>query len=475
MPAPAATSTLDRNQVETERRRFSREPQGTSVSGLIEALSFALDLTEGARPGHAVRTCVLGMRIGRALGLADDLLNDLYYALLLKDVGCSSNAARLFQIVGNDEMGAKRLTRTTDWTRFEWKQMQYLLKHAHSKLSGPRRLRHVASMVCRSSANGEDLIRLCCDKGAKVVRDLGLGHATAGAIFCLDEHWDGSGYPDHLVGEDIPLLARIASVAQTFEVFLSEFGVAGAIDVLQRRSGRWFDPAIIRTAVGLERRGELTRSLSPNALADSIAAIQPAHRRVFTDAYTIDSICVAFAGVVDAKSPFTYRHSSGVAAAAVRIGQQLHLPAREIVTLRRAALLHDIGKLSVPNCILDKRGALTSEEWKSIRQHPHYTFEILRRITGFDEIATIAASHHEKLDGSGYHLGLRGEQLPLLSRILTVADMYDALSGDRPYRARLTTDQVFDILRKDAPHAIDATCLDALESFAGDTEIMACS
>ena len=101
-----------------------------------------------------------------------------------------------------------------------------------------------------------------------------------------------------------------------------------------------------------------------------------------------------------------------------------------------------------------------------VKSHPHFTYEILHRITGFEEIAVIAASHHEKLDGSGYHLGLTAERLPLLSRILTVADMYDALSGDRPYRERLRLDQVLAMLHRDAPHAIDSTCLEALESFA---------
>ena len=429
-------------------------------------MSYALDLTEGACPGHTVRTCVLGMRIGRELGLSEDLLHDLYYALLLKDVGCSSNASRLCQIVGNDEIAAKRLTKTTDWTRFEWKQMQYMLKHAHARSGPAHRLRGVARMVRNSGDNASQLIRLRCDKGAKVARDLGLGNSTAGAIYCLDEHWNGLGYPDHLVGEDIPLLARIASVAQVFEVFRREYGEAAAVDVVQRRSGRWFDPEIVRVTVSLARRGVLSAGLDEEGIEHAMASQQPALRRVSTDSYTIDSICVAFAGVVDAKSPYTYRHSTGVAKAAMQIGQCLNLLPRELVTLRRAGLLHDIGKLSVPNSILDKQGKLSADEWAAIRMHPYYTYEILSRVTGFEEIAKIAASHHEKLDGSGYHLGLTAAELPLLSRILTVADMFDALSSDRPYRERLTHDEVLTILRKDTPHALDAECVEALGSFA---------
>ena len=442
-------------------------------NNLIEALSFALDLTEGACPGHAVRTCVLGMRIGLEIGLPQDLLGDLYYALLLKDVGCSSNSSRLCQIVGDDEMQAKRLTKTVDWTRFEWRQIHYMLKHAHAKESGVRRVRGVASMVRYSTANAEMLIRLRCDKGAKVVRDLGLGSATAGAIHCLDEHWDGCGYPDRLVGEDIPLLARVVSIAQTFEVFHRVYGGAAAIDVIQRRSGRWFDPAMVRATVGLDRRGELTGGLEDGKLRATVAELQPQQRHILSDAYTIDNTCYAFAGVVDAKSPYTYRHSNGVAQIAQQIGRCMDLPARDLTVLRRAGLLHDLGKLGVSNTILDKEGPLTAEEWACVRKHPHYTFEILRRITGFDKIATVAASHHERLDGTGYHLGLKADQLPLLSRIITVADMFDALCGERPYRERLSLEQIMAILQKQSPHAIDASCVEALQSFAGEYQASA--
>ena len=456
------------------KTKIIRPPEHRQVhySNILSALTYALDLTEGASPGHAVRTCILGMHIGRELGLSEDLMSDAYYAFLLKDVGCSSNAARMFQIVGDDEIRAKRLTKTTDWTRLEWKQMHYLLKRAHSREPLVRRIKALQSMVRNSSRNAEALARLRCEQGAKVVRDLGLGPATAGAIYCLDEHWDGLGYPDRLTGEDIPLLARLVNLAQTLEVFHHLYGPAAAVDVIQTRSGRWFDPAMVRAVVSLNRRGALWNTLDADKL-QSVVALEPKPRGILTDAFAIDNICVAFAGVVDAKSHYTFTHSTGVAKIAVQIAETLGISAKEKIILRRAALLHDIGKLSIPNSILDKPGKLTPEEWECVKCHPFYTFEILSRISGFDEIATIAASHHEKLDGSGYHRGIQGDQMGILTRILVVADMYDALSGERPYRSRLSLDQVMSILRQDAPHAIDATCLAALGSFAVEARIVA--
>ena len=463
------SEVMDGIRARGRRRAAVPEAVGAElcVSELIWALSYALDLTEGACPGHAVRTCVLGMRIGQAAGLPEDLLHDLYYALLLKDVGCSSNSSRMCQIVGADDREAKQLTKTTDWTRTDWKQVRYLLTRAHGKLRGRERLRGLAGMMHKSRSNAEQMVRLRCNQGAKVVRDLGLGHATAGAIYCLDEHWDGAGYPDNLVGADIPLLARIANLAQVFEVYHREGGVGAALEVIEKRSGRWFDPELVRVAVRLERNGALTGGLDDGAIWTTVAGYEPAQRRLQADAYTIDNICVAFAGVVDAKSPYTFSHSSGVATVAQRIGRCLNLPARELVTLRRAGLLHDLGKLSVSNTILDKPGKLTEAEWGVVRGHSRYTFEILNRITGFGTIARVAASHHEMLDGSGYHLGLRGEDLPLISRILTVADIFDAMVSERPYRRAMETGQILKTMRKLAPHAIDAECVAALAGLRG--------
>jgi HD-GYP domain-containing protein (c-di-GMP phosphodiesterase class II) len=197
-----------------------------------------------------------------------------------------------------------------------------------------------------------------------------------------------------------------------------------------------------------------------------VVAMQPGgDTRVLDDA-AIDNVCEAFAGIIDAKSPYTHQHSQRVTKAALAIGKALGLRAKDIVILRRASLLHDIGKLGVPNSILDKPGKLTSAEWEKIRLHPYYTQRILEQISGFQHLAFIASTHHEKLDGSGYHRNLRGSQLPLESRALTVADIFDALSSKRSYRDALALDEVFDIMKRDVPHALDVRCFEALLSAA---------
>jgi putative nucleotidyltransferase with HDIG domain len=177
---------------------------------------------------------------------------------------------------------------------------------------------------------------------------------------------------------------------------------------------------------------------------------------------SLDAICQAFAQIVDAKSPFTYNHSNGVANGAVAMARRLGFDAARILFIRHAALLHDLGKMAVSNTILEKPGKPDDAEWQILREHPAHTWTILRSVRGFEDLSEVAASHHEKLNGKGYHRGLNAEQLSTEARILVVADIFDALSAKRPYRDALPLETVFEIMRKDIPHALDAPCFEAL-------------
>ena len=179
---------------------------------------------------------------------------------------------------------------------------------------------------------------------------------------------------------------------------------------------------------------------------------------------------VAFAEVIDAKSPFTYRHSTGVADAAVEIARWFGMSPQQVKLLRRAALLHDIGKLSVSNAILENPGKLNTQEWNVVKDHPYYTLEILKRIPGFEAMSEDAAAHHERLDGSGYWRGWAGEQLSSSARILAVADVFDALHAKRPYRDSLPLEKVFAMMREDSPRALDLPCVEALIASKTDSE-----
>jgi HD-GYP domain-containing protein (c-di-GMP phosphodiesterase class II) len=435
------------------------------ISDIISALSFALDLTEGQPMGHSVNCCVIGMRLAEILQVRHDLRSDLYYALLLKDAGCSNNAARMYQIFGGDEVKAKRELKTTDWSRLSFEGLQYLMRNVMPGRSTMDRVLSMTHVALNREKQSQELTELRCDRGASIARRIGFSETTAAAIRALDEHWDGSGFPEHLRGEDIPYFARILNVAQTLEVFAILNGPAEALEILRQRSGSWFDPDIVRAAEKLEKDTELWTALSDGNAREIAISLETPDQVLLASEEKIENICDAFAEIIDAKSPYTHRHSLGVAEAAEAIGSRLNFPRDEMITLHRAALLHDIGKLSVPNSILDKPGKLTPLEWETVRLHPYYTQRILEKVTGFKHLAFIASAHHEKLDGSGYYRNLRASQLPLAARALAVADMYDALAAKRPYREALAREKVLEILSQYVPHAIDQDCVAALKAW----------
>lgn len=435
------------------------------IPEIISALSFALDLTEGQPMGHAARTCMIGMRLAQAIGLPTMAQEDLYYALLLKDAGCSSNASKMFHILGSDEISAKNATKTLDWRRVGWGQLRYLLERTCPGRPIEERLLAIFNIVHHRKQQTRQLIQIRCERGANIAERIGLAHSTSHAIYSLDEHWDGGGYPDGLEGTQIPIMARILNLAQTLEIFYSTYGPKAAIHVARKRNRRWFDPDLVHAAFVLQKNGDLWRGLDTGDALAQVVAMEPPQRFLLASDTTVDNICEAFAEVIDAKSHFTYSHSAGVMHAAVGMAHTFGMDADIVTLIRRAALLHDVGKLSIPNTVLEKPGKPTPEEWELIRKHPYYTHAILSRITGFEHLAEVAASHHEKLNGTGYYRGLSGKQLTLPARILMVADIYDALAADRPYRAALPLEKVFCILHSEAPHELDKDCVDALMYF----------
>jgi len=224
----------------------------------------------------------------------------------------------------------------------------------------------------------------------------------------------------------------------------------------------------IALAMGLpiEQQGNLHHALLLKDAGCSSNAQRPAPASVAADDETLGQIALAFAWVIDAKSPYTYEHSEGVSSIAEQIAARLGFAPADVIRLRHMALLHDIGKLAVPNRILDKPAALTPEEIRIVREHPRHSYQILSRVPIFDELALDASAHHERLDGRGYHLGLDRTRLSRSARVLAVADVTDALRADRPYRKGMPPDAVAQLLAKDrdtalCPDAVDAA-VDAL-------------
>jgi HD-GYP domain-containing protein (c-di-GMP phosphodiesterase class II) len=433
-------------------------PQTFAVGEVVAALSHALDLTEGQPPGHARRSCLVALRVADVIGLTAEERTSLYYAMLLKDAGCSSSAARMAEIFAADDLELKRIAKRMDWTSPK-EAIGMVVREAGRNDSSLIRARRVLTALRDLAREGNLAVETRCDRGARIVTMLEFPPAAADTVRYLDEHWDGRGQPYRLRGDDIPILARIACLAQTAEVFVAQDGLEAARAMVRVRRGRWFDPAVADAFLGLPDSDPLFADLAADRFASAPADDGDL---VSADDARIDRIAEAFASMIDAKSPFTASHSDRVAQYAVGIGRELGFGERELRDLRRAGLLHDIGKLGVSNAILDKPGRLTDAEFDAIREHPRNTEAILSRVPIFAPLAGAAAAHHERVDGRGYHLGLSGGQIPVVGRVLACADVYDALTARRPYRDPMTSADALALMRRDVGSAFFAEPFAAL-------------
>lgn len=440
------------------------------LAELIEALSHALDMTEGQPAGHCVRCCFIGTRIGQALGLGEEPLRDLYYTLLLKDLGCSSNAARICELYLADDLKFKRDFKLVDGSFPQI--LRFVLSHTGMEAGLAERFRGILNIFKNGGEISTSLIQTRCRRGAEIARQMRFSEEVARGILDLDEHVDGGGKPQGLKGAEIHLFSRIALMAQVIDVFFVHQGPQAALDEVRKRAGGWFDPDLVATFEALANP-VFFAELGADNLEAYVLAMEPGRQSVMADEDYLDDIAAGFARVIDAKSPYTSGHSDRVALFTDLIAEELGMPAAERRRLKRAALLHDIGKLGVSNSVLDKPGRLEGDEWEQMKRHAEFSEMILSRIAAFSDLALIGGAHHEKLDGSGYPRGLKGEQISFETRIVATADVFDALTADRPYRAAMPVEKALAILWEGADRHHDSTCIAALERALARAELKA--
>ncbi len=437
------------------------ETSAIPIGELLAALSHALDLTEGAPAGHTLRSCMIAMRIADSIGLGTEERTALYYAMLLKDAGCSSNAARITELFGADDHAVKPRMKIIDANT---KLRLAIETFRNVRGTGGLRSRIAHFMgIARGGGVTRELIAIRCERGANIARRMGFPELTATAIHSLDEHWNGGGHPEGLKERAIPLLARIANLAQTVDIFYGAQGIRGTMTMVKDRRKTWFDPQLADLVLKWGKDTDWWTWLRESAPEIEVTALEPADPARVVPSSGLDLVAQSFADIVDAKSPFTYRHSTNVSRWARAIGAKFFSEETVLIRLSRAGLLHDIGKLGVSNSILDKNGPLLDDERTLMQAHPVHTWEILRRVRVFSDFAKMASLHHEKLDGTGYPWKVPAEGLDLQARILVVADIFEALTADRPYRLGMPIDAALAILNTDRGTKLDAAVLDALE------------
>ncbi len=436
-----------------------------TFSELIASLTYALDMTEGQPPGHCLRSCLIGMSVGREMGLGPEELWNLYYSILLKDAGCSSNAARLFELYGSDDRSTKNDFKTVD-TDSVLQVANFVFSHTGLGKPLQEKFRRILNLAMNGEELARELFSARCERGANIAIELGFNERVAEAVRCLDEHWNGQGRPRGLIGDEIPLASQIALMAQVADVF--SYGGEGlrSMTEVRKRRGSWFDPKVVSAFESVASRDDFWKEIEADGLERRVLELEPEGFSILADSESLDSVARAFGKIIDAKSPYTFGHSQRVGDYTMNVAKRMGFAPERCIWVRRGGFLHDLGKLGVSNAILDKPGKLDPEEYEAVKKHAQYTEEILCRIAPFRTLAAVSGAHHERLDGLGYPRGIAAPEICIETRIITVADIFDALTEERPYRKAMSFEEAFSILDGLKDKAVDRDCLDVFRSIA---------
>jgi HD-GYP domain-containing protein (c-di-GMP phosphodiesterase class II) len=399
------------------------------LADLVGALSLATDLAAGLASETALRTCLLAVQLGRALGVQGEALRDIYYTGLLRFIGCTAFAHETAGRLGGDDMGALRALTPAD----TGSPVSVLVTAVKRVGVGAPPLRRAAAVarVASDPSFGRQIATAHCELAVALAGRLGMGEPVVASLGQIYERYDGKGAPGGLRGTEIALPARMMHVAFRAEAHRGLFGNAEAVAVVRERRGRELDPEIAGAFV--RHAAELLAQVGAPSVWEPFLAAEPAPF-VRVSPERVGAIAAAFAHYVDVKSPYTLGHSTGVARLAAQAGAEAGLPDSECEILRLAGLLHDLGRISVPNGIWDKPGPLGPIEWERVRHHAYQSERILSQSPLLAPFAQLAGRHHERGDGSGYHRGLTTAALSRPARLLAAADAYHALTEARPHR-----------------------------------------
>jgi HD-GYP domain-containing protein (c-di-GMP phosphodiesterase class II) len=436
--------------------------QRVRLAELVAALSLGVDLGFGQPMEHVLRQCLIALRLAERLGLDEEMRASVYYTALLVNVGCHSDAHEQAKWFG-DDIALKAA------------------KYEHD-IGSPRA---AASMIRRIGAGNPPLHRFrvglefvlsgrrdvehMLEQHAALARSLGeqleLPASVLDALGAAYEQWNGRGWPSRKAGDEIPVAARFAQVAEFSEVAHRVGGVDAVKDLSRRQCGKQFDPRIA-TLMRAEA-DEILSDLDTVQTWKTVIDAEPALARTLTED-EFERALTAIANFIDLKSPFTLGHSAAVAELVSAAGAQLGMSGDEVRTLRLAGLVHDFGRLGVSNTIWDKPGPLGMGEWERVRIHPYLTERMLHQSDALAPLAAIAVQHRERLDGSGYPRGLTGSAISRAARLLGASDAYQAMREPRPYRAARTADDAAAELRRDAAAGkLDASAVEAVLGAAG--------
>lgn len=436
--------------------------QGVQLAEVVAAIALAADLGLGQPLEHILRSCLISTRFADRVGATADERDATYWVTLLMTAGCTAVSFELSNLIGDDiafragmaDVGASNFAR-----------LRYILRLAGGG-GGIATRTKMRFELLRTKMNALELVFLGhCAVGSNLAERLGLGDVVVASLGQIFAQWDGKGLPRGLGGTDISVATRIANIANMVEIADRRGGVPATLEMVREFSGTEFDPHLV--SAWCEAAPEVLDGLDAESAWQRVVADRPAGRGPLTED-ELDDALVLLADYADLKSPWLTGHSRAVASLAAAAAERVGLPTRDVASLRRAALVHDIGRNGVPNSIWDKPGPLSPAEKERVRLHAYYTDRVLRRASGLSALADVASSAHERAAGSGYPRAVPGSAIPLPGRILAAADAYNAMLEDRPHRRPLSRGDAASELRRAARDGeLDATAVDAVLAAAG--------
>ena len=441
----------------------SADRSGIQLAELLAVLSLAADLGMGQPMEHVLRQCLIALRLAQRLGLDDGDREVVYYASLVAWVGCHVDAYEQAKWFG-DDTALKSDFRRADFATAVDRPL-FILRH----LGADRRLGERARLGVTFLGDGRRAAEAMLENhwlaADALAAQLGMSQRVRDSVEQTFERWDGKGVPKGASGEDILLTSRLITLADVVEVFHRADGTNAAVEVALKRRGTQFDPRVVDAfTAGAE---SVFAGLDEAGSWDAVLAAEPALGIRLTGP-EFDAALEAIADFADVKSPYTIGHSRGVADLAGHAASGYGLGEQAAVQVRRAGLVHDLGRLGVPNTVWDKRTPLSHGEAERVRLHPYLTERMLAYSPSLSALAAIAVQHHERLDGSGYPRGLSGGQLSPEGLLLAAADFYRGRTEPRPHRPAVSAGEAGEQLRAEVKTGrIDAEAAAAVLAAAG--------
>ena len=402
-----------------------------TLAELVATLSLVADLGMGRPMERVLRQTVIAIRLGTTSGMDQATQTSAYYTSLLTWVGCATDTSEVAALFG-DETALYADTRDGDLGGVTL--ALFVARHLGRGKSGFRRIGMVGRFLATAGRSVQQVMMAHCQEARDFAERLDLGPAVCEPLLQSFERWDGRGVPGSAGADALAPAIRLVHLADSVEAFHHAGGTEAALRVARDRRGTQFDPDLVDCFRA--RHTEILDGIGAISAWDEVIALDPQLGSALTDE-RLDRALAAFADFADLKSPLRLGHSRGVADIAAQAGATLGLPADQVVMLRRAALVHDIGMIGIPSAVWDERKDWSLSQRERARTHPYLTERMLARIPSLAQVGHCASLHHERLDGSGYPHGLRGNAISLPARILGAADVYNALRQPRPHRPAL--------------------------------------